>query len=154
MQFFEAIDGKSYSMAAIVSIDSPRSVIFRDSKSGSEREGIVYPVNLSDGSQVEINEFDRKSWQDIPQSSFAAAPGTVILHPDAGEPRGYFTTPVLGWAIMADRGVCPVTTFGVNDGNGEDHHVLLPTGEVVSFERTLDNIEAWLEGQKSADASA
>jgi hypothetical protein len=156
MQTFRSIHGKSYALSQVVLIGERRKVTFySDMPNGKrhEREGEVVQVELVGDRTVEVEAYEVDSWGRIPISSFAAAPGTAIIHLDPSEANGHFTTPVIGWAIGSDESVYPVTADGVNDGVGDSHAVLLPTGQVLQNGGTYDSLEVWM-GSMSAEAGS
>ena len=157
MQTFRSIDGKLYAMSQVAAIGERHKVTFCSNMPNgqrNEREGEVVRIELVGDRTVEVEAYEVDSWGRIPISTFAAAPGTAIIHLDPSEPNGYFTTAVIGWAVGSDESVYPVTSDGVNDGVDDAHAVLLPTGEVIQHGGTFDSLEAWKGANSAASAVA
>ncbi len=136
--FFGAIDGSLYPTATIVKIGAQRTAKVKFGDTLDTRE--VHDVELADGDTVQVHAFQMANLLRRPVAAFPAAVGTYIVSRADGVISKW---PVIGWSISTDGGVYPVTMNGVNSDMDQLHHVLLPSGEITTYDDAWASITEW-----------
>jgi hypothetical protein len=141
--FFQSFDGTRYPSSLITEIDESREIEI----GGVKRQ--LHGVHLSTGVVVDVFEFEVGNIVRQPEAGFAAADGTYIVDYHNGEISKW---PVIGWSIAKDGGLYPVTMNGVNAGTDQMFEVLLPTGEVTTYDDRWADLAQW-EAEKIEKAA-
>jgi len=142
--FFESIDGIRYPSRLIVKIGPAREVAINFGKTVEDRT--LHSVELSNGDAVEVHAYQIANLVRQPTAAFTAATGTYIVTWSDNE---ISKTPVIGWSISEDGGVYPVTMNGVNSDLDQLFHVLLPSGDVATFDEEWASFDDWRNHQFS-----
>lgn len=142
MAFFQALDGSKYQLAQIVAI-SPR----HEPRPGTGVAVGTHVVTLQSGDEVEVSENRIADLMRTPVQAYPAEPGTYVLTYDFDAPDAPMKWPVVGWAITMEGETAPITMNGVNEGLDGTPHVLLPTGQVTTYDTMWDDLEQWKASQ-------
>lgn len=120
--FFETSDGDLVPISRISEI----SFLKKDGRAE------IWRANLTDETTVEISGYTTAILRNIPLSAFAALPNTNVLTIGEFDGRAAISSEIaLGWAVLANGLIAPVTREGIVDGLQCNYYVQMPDDSVV-----------------------